>query len=169
MENTDLELIYFSKDNCLHFDSNDVQDIIINAIDISMVTHFATMDLETGKYIPSDHLLCNDATFNDLIYISENDLRYMGYSAEFKNGIKLRTDINLTFFFAPSTESLFDLSSFIFEAYGLVRIEWQHELLRNPDQWMMFTNDNGEMRLITDIEEIKLRKYPFRGQEDAPF
>ncbi|MEI6748277.1 MAG: hypothetical protein WCM93_03865, partial [Bacteroidota bacterium] len=146
-------LIYFSATNCLHFDAEDIQTLIIKAMDISKIIHFSTMELETTKLIPGDNLLCMVDTFYDLIQEEEDSLRYPGFSAEFLNKITLVGDLNLTFIYAPDTDKLFEFSAFIFDAFGLNQLECKNAILTNPNQFMRFTQENGklEYRIIPPI------------------
>lgn len=146
MEKTGLELIYFPSKQCLHFASEDIQTLIIRAIDISVVIHFSMRDLETGVFIPNDELPAKFNTFFDLIQDAENSLRNPGFIAEFKSGIKLAGDFNLTYIYATNTESLFEFSSLIFDAFNLNKLDSKEVLLNNPSHIIRFTNKNDKMK-----------------------
>jgi hypothetical protein len=151
MKNRPLELIYFPDTTCLHFASEDIQSMIIKAMDISKIIHFSTMELETEEFIPGDDLLCMADTFYDLIQEEEDSSRYPVFCAEFSNKITLVGDLNLTFIYAPDTDLLFEFSTFIFNAFGLNKTDCKNTVLNCPNEIMSLTKENGKLnhRIIT--------------------
>ncbi len=119
MRNRQLELIYFSESNCLHFTSEELQRLVVKTIDIDTIIHFSIMGLESTKFIAGDNFLSIADTFFDLIQETEDSLRFPGFSAELSNGIKLFGDLNLTYIKAENIKSLFEFSIFIFNAFNL--------------------------------------------------
>ncbi|MBK6964956.1 MAG: hypothetical protein IPH20_13725 [Bacteroidales bacterium] len=113
MFRTVLNLRYYSKSNTFGFISEDIQDIIMNNIAPSEIAGFYVQDTETYKLIPSDHLLENATSILGIVREEDNNL-YWGYAIDLKNGIKIKTDLNLTNITAPSREQLFEYCAFIF-------------------------------------------------------
>jgi len=143
-----LELIYLSGKCCLHFSKEQIQTLIIKAMDISKVIHFSTMELETTKFFPSDNLLSVAATFYDLIQEEEDSLRFPGFSAEFQNKITLVGDFNLSFIYAPDTDKLFEFAAFIFDAFGLNKIDCKDLILKNPNEIISLTQENDKLNYL---------------------
>jgi hypothetical protein len=141
-----LRLVYFADSNCLHFASEDIQTLLIRAMDISKAIHFSIMDFETLKFIPDNNLLCSTDSFYDLIQEAEDSLRFPGFSAEFSNGIKLVGDLNLSYLYSECIETLFQFSSLIFNEFDLKTDECKNLLLNNPGQILDLCNFNGQLR-----------------------
>lgn len=133
-----LDLHYYSKSNTFGFISEDIQDIIMNNIAISEITGFCVADKETYELIPSDHLLENATSILGIVREEDNNL-YWGYALELKNGIRVRTDMNVTYVTAPSREQLFDYCTFIFTQCGQDPEECLNLITKNPDQKISLT------------------------------
>lgn len=106
MFRTILDIRYYAKSNTFGFASDDIQDIIMNNIVLSEIAGFCIQDAETYNLIPSDHLLENAASVLNIVREEDNNL-YWGYAIDLKNGIKIITDLNVTYITALSRELLF--------------------------------------------------------------
>jgi hypothetical protein len=138
MFRTVLDLRYYSKSNTFGFISEEIQDLIMNNISISEITGFSVQDFETYELIPSDHLLMNATSILGIVREEDNNL-YWGYALELKNGIRISTDMNVTYVTAPSREQLFDYCTFIFIHCGQNPEECLNLITKNPDQEISLT------------------------------
>jgi hypothetical protein len=138
MFRTILDLHYYSKSNTFGFISQDIQDLIMNNIAISEIAGFYVADKETYELVPSDHLLENAASIPGIVCEEDNYL-YWGYALELKNGITIKTDLNVTYVIAPSREFLFDYCTFIFTQCGQDPEECLNLITKNPDQTISLT------------------------------
>jgi hypothetical protein len=138
MFKTILNLHYYSKSNAFGFISEDIQDLIINNIAISEITGFSVLDAETYEPVSSNHLLENATSILGIVREEDNNL-YWGYAIDLKNGIKIKTDMNVTNITAPSREHLFDYCTFIFTHCGQNLEECLNLITKNPDQEISLT------------------------------
>jgi hypothetical protein len=141
MFRTILDLHYYSESNTFGFISEDIQDIIMNNIAITEITGFSVQDAETYELVPSDHLLKNGTSILDIVREEDNNL-YWGYALELKNGIRIRTYLNVTYIIAPSREHLFDYCTFIFTHCGQDPEECLNLITKNPGQTISLTEIN---------------------------
>ncbi|MFH1121922.1 MAG: hypothetical protein V1775_19045 [Bacteroidota bacterium] len=110
----------------------------MNNIAISEITVFQVQDAETYDLIPSDHLLENATSILGIVREEDNNL-YRGYAIDLKNGIKIKTDLNVTYVNASSRELLFEYCAFIFIHCGQNLEECLNLITKNPDQEISLT------------------------------
>ena len=110
----------------------------MNNIAPSEIAGFYVQDTETYKLRPSDHLLENATSILGIVREEDNNL-YWGYAIDLKNGIKIKTDLNLTNITAPSRERLFEYCAFIFTQCGQNLEECLNLITKNPDQEISLT------------------------------
>lgn len=138
MFRTILDLRFYSKYNAFGFISEDIQDIIMNNIAITEIAGFSVVDYESYDLIPSDHLLKNATSILGVVLEEDNNL-YWGYSIDLKNGIKIKTDLNVTYIIATCSEQLFEYCAFIFVSCGQDPEECINLITTNPDQEITLT------------------------------
>lgn len=138
MTKTILDLRYYSKSNTFGFSSEEIQDLIINNIAISEIAGFYVQDTETYEPVPSNHLLENATSVLKIVRKEDNNL-YWGYAIDLNNGIRIKTDLNVTNITAPSREHLFEYCAFIFTHCGQNPEEYLHLITKNPDQDISLT------------------------------
>lgn len=153
MTKTILDIRYYANSNAFGFGSEDIQDVIMNNIDIKEISGFYVQDFETYELIPSNHLLKNATSILNIVREGDNNL-YWGYVIELENGIKIETDLNVTYVIATGLELLFDYCSFIFIHFGKDPEAFFNRITNYPDQNICLTEPD-------EAEETQ--------EEDRPF
>lgn len=138
--------LYFSGDqNSIQFASESIQELFLNKTDISEIQHFSFADISGENIELADHLLSQFNSFYDLLKIEQFELRFAISFSEFKNGINLNFDFNLSTIKAKDKFSLFNFASFIFEEFNYDADECQKVISDNPNQIIRIFKRNSKI------------------------
>lgn len=154
MFKTILSLRYYSQNHSLGFSQHEVQDFFINRIAMPEITVFSLIiDPEWEDepvFVPSEHLLNHAGSVKEIIMDGDNHL-YWGFALELTNGIKIQTDLNVTYVIAPDKEALFCYCSPLFTFCNLDPLEVINLIVKNPNQKIS----------LTELEESEDPESPF--------
>ena len=154
MYKTILSLSYYSQNHSFGFDQQEVQDFFINRIAIPEITAFSLNDdyewEDKPVFVPSEHLLRHAGSVMEIIADGDTRLHW-GFALELTNGIKIQTDLNVTYVIAPDTEALFGYCSPVFTFCNLDPSEVINLIVKNPNQEIC----------LTELEETEDHECPF--------
>lgn len=140
-----LTLFFSEPQNSIQFASESIQELFFNKTDISDILHFSFADISGENIEQADHLLSKFNSFYDLLMIEQFELRFALSFSEFKNGINLNFDFNLTTIQAKDPYSLFNFVAFIFEEFNYDAYECQKVISDNPNQIIRIFKRNSKI------------------------
>ncbi len=118
----------------LYSDSCLFVDCIINNIELQDVRRFSILDMDLWELCEANELLLKYSSFYELTREAEDNYRFVGFMAELKNRITIRTELELTFVYAQHARALFDFCRPIFVFLGLDPVKLERRLRDHPNQ-----------------------------------
>ncbi len=101
---------------------------------LSDVRRFSVLDDKLWELCEANELLLKYSSFYELTREAEDNYRFVGFMAELKNRITIRTDLNLCFVYAKHARALFDFCKPVFISLGLDPVKWERRLRDHPNQ-----------------------------------
>lgn len=109
-------------------------DCIINNIELWDVRRFSVLDMDLWELCEANELLLKYNSFYELTREAEDNYRFVGFMAELKNRITIRTELELTFVYAKNARALFDFCRPVFVFLGLDAVKLERRLRDHPNQ-----------------------------------
>lgn len=117
--NDDLIFSYGPPRCMMTFNKEFVQEIIFMQVNTWDIKHFWVYEDENAVELsPADHYLKQFTSLYDMVMVSDDEIRFMGFKVKFKSGMELFCDLNLTSITSTSPDEMFEFVAPVFEAYG---------------------------------------------------
>lgn len=144
----ELTCYFESRLNYLMFDSPQLDYLMIENLDIdSILDYYELTDVYESKLSKSNHQLSGCQTVKDLFsryhYDEEDGYRSANARFEFRDGVHLTLDDNLSMIQAPTIDRIFEFSKPVLDYFALNVNDCKHLILSNQDRFISFWNIDG--------------------------